>query len=497
MNKRTFCIALLTLIIFKLSAQNKEEQLIDNFILESLDQFKEIPSLAIAVIKDGKPFFTKTYGYSNVEDGVNASNQTSYYIASVTKPFVGLLAANLEADGVLNLDESIANYKPIKHFKNKALFENISIRNLLSHTSGIKNNLLSWKYANIGEYSSSSMKKLLEDKTSSSYNNKSFSYDNFGYNVLDIILQDEFGLSWKKLLEKEICVPLEMKHTSAFISKAKKKNWDIALPYAAINDEKLPKLVSTQKNDETFQAAGGVVSSINDMQNFLLMYMNKGLVKDKTVFDESIITTTLSPIAENKGRKGLFQPVSHGLGWNIGKFNEEKVYYHSGGFDGFFSHMSFLPNKNIGIVVLANENHFGDNVSNLITAFTYHLLLGKINAISDYQNEVKKVEARISQLQKAFERDRRKRAKRNWTLMHDFKNYTGIYKNEHIGNLVITVKEEDIEAKLGISKAIASPSANDESIRVEFRNGSGRDILFISNKNGTMAAVYNGYVFLK
>ena len=156
-----------------------------------------------------------------------------------------------------------------------------------------------------------------------------------------------------------------------------------------------------------------------------------------------------------------------------------------------------MPNEKIGIVVFANENHFGDNVSNLVTAFVYDLLLGKVNNIDDYSEALQGVKNKVAAIQKAYHKDREIRAKREWILMHNFKDYIGVYKNEDLGDLIISVKDGEINAKIGISEAIASPSSNDESIRVEFRNGSGSEILFVSDKNGAMAAVYSGKIFLK
>jgi CubicO group peptidase (beta-lactamase class C family) len=497
--KQTFIYFILTILFFNnIHGQNIHEIKIDSFINSTLHKFKEIPGLSIAVVKDGEPFYSKSFGYSNVENKIKATQQTSYYIASVTKSFVGLLAAKLHDDKRIDLDKPIVNYKPIKNFKNKSLFENITIRDLLSHTSGIRNDLFTWKFSSIGEYDYDSMSKLLDTKTRALYNNK-FRYDNFGYNVFDLILKEEFGLSWKKLLETEIFSPLGMKHTSANISTAYKNEWSLAIPYAAINDDKLPKEVLTQKNDDTFQAAGGMISSSEDMQKFLQLYLNKGKLNGQRLFDEKVIDASLLPIAETNEGSDIFTSKGYGLGWNKGLFNDNDVYYHFGGFDGFFSHLSFLPNKNIGMAILTNESHFGDNISNLISAFIYDLILGNITSVSDYSNEVEKVENRVKNIQENYRIDREFRANnRKWTLMHDFNNYSGVYTNQHLGDLVISTDSKgNIYAKLGISEAIASPSLNDESIRVEFRNGRGNDILFISNSTGTMAAVYQGNVFLK
>ncbi|WP_298792257.1 serine hydrolase domain-containing protein [uncultured Allomuricauda sp.] len=490
---------LLTVLLFSnsYSQDNNQKEIIDDFITSTLQKIKEIPSLSISVQKDGKPFFMKSYGYSNVEAKTKATPETSYYIASMTKSFVGLLAAKLDADGIIDLDEPIVDYKPIKDFKDRSLFEGVTIRDLLSHTSGIENAYLTAKFASIGEYDYEHMYKLLEVKTEAR-SNKKYRYDNFGYNVFDLILKDEFGLSWKDLLKKEIFKPLKMKHTSANISEARKKHWNLAIPYASINDEELPREVSTQKNDDTFQAAGGMISSIQDMEKYLLLYLHEGALDNKILFKKEIIQTSIKPNVKTNGRKYLFKSEGYGLGWHTGLFDDKVVNYHGGSYDGFRSYMSFLPKEKMGVVTLTNENHLGDNVSDLVTSFIYDLMLGNINSASEYSDKVNEVVERAAELQAGYRKGQERMAKRSWTLMHDFDNYIGIYRNKHLGDLIITTDGKgNIKAKLGISEAIASPSSNDESIRVEFKNLRGENILFISNSKGTMAAVNQGDVFLK
>ena len=483
--------------IAQLNGQNIEQAKIDQFITNTIDKYKEIPGLAISIIKDGKPFFTKAYGYSDLNNKKKASLQTSFYIASVTKSFVGLIAAQLEEEGLYNLDESITNYAPIKSFKDNSIFKDISIRDLLSHTSGIRNGLLTWKYASIGDYTVSKMIEILEKRTESRYNNKTYRYDNLGYNIFDLILHEEFNLNWKDLLTDKIFSPLKMNHSTSYLSKAKKSNWDLAQPYTSLDKDNFPKLVLTKKNDQTFQAAGGMVSSIEDMQQWLLMYMNSGALSGKQLFSKRAISNSLIPVTKNEQQGTIFNNKGYGLGWNIGLFGDHKVNYHFGGFDGYFAHVSFLPEENIGIVIMANENQFGDNVSNLIASFSYDLLLNNLSEIEGYDKQFQNLTNKITSVQTAYKDDKDFRANRKWTLIHDFKNYQGTYVNKTIGSIVISVSNEVMKANLGISEAIASPSTKDDSIRVEFRDGSGSDILFISNKKETFAAVFGGNVYLK
>lgn len=478
-------------------AQPANTDTLDRFITTTLAQFQEIPGLSITVVKGNQAIFTKSYGYGNLEKEEKASITTSYYIASATKPFVGLLAAQLAEENFLDLDQSIANYAPIKHFKDKSLFEGVSIRDLLSHTSGIYNAYLNFRFASQGEYTRNELIQILEKKTKSWHNNKSYRYDNFGYNVFDLILSEELGKNWKNLLQEKFFVPFQMNRTSAYLSKAKNENWKLAIGYTSINETRLPTPAFTQKNDATLQAAGGLICSITDAQKWLILNMNQGKLDGKQYISPKVISLTHQLLASERRKTTNYEQTGYGLGWNIGTFDTHKVRYHSGGFDGFFSHFSFLPEQELGIAIFVNESHFGDNVGNLITSFTYDLLLGKVKSIADYQEKTHKVAKRIQAIQVAFDKDRKKRSTRHWTLDHQMNSYQGKYHNPYAGTLQIDIKDGLPIATLGISKSIGSPSTSDNAIRVEFRDGNGRDIIFINHKKKPCAAIYNGDIYYR
>ena len=82
-------------------------------------------------------------------------------------------------------------------------------------------------------------------------------------------------------------------------------------------------------------------------------------------------------------------------------------------------------------------------------------------------------------------------------MKHPLNQYSGKYINTLGGTLLIQEEKETLKANIGISTAYASPSMSDDAIRVEFRDGRGNDVLFISNDKIVFAAVYNGMVFLK
>lgn len=495
--RKCFVLSLFFVFIDNISSQNIQADSINNYVEKVIEEFKEIPGLAITVIDEGKPILTKAYGYSDIENKQQATTSTAYYVASTTKSFVGLLSAILEEEGLFKLNDPITLYAPIKNFRDKSVFEGITINDLLSHTSGIRNNALTSQFSSIGQYTRDDLNNILEFKTIPRGLSKRFRYDNLGYNILDIILYEEFGLNWKNLLATKIFKPLNFKNTSAFLSDVNKYGWDLAMPYTAINELALPTLATTRKNDKTFQAAGGLILSIEDATQWILANLSRGYLNGKQVIKESTFDKSYNQISKKKVGNDIFKDTGYGLGWTNATYKGEQVLYHYGGFDGAFAHISFMPEKRMGLAIFVNESHFGDNVSGLIAAYVYDLLLGKIKSSHDLNEMFKKVRSRIDNLQQAYANDRLGRKGRKFKLIHKQDKYLGFYKSDLLGTIEISKEEGKLMASLGISKSVASPSINDDSIRVEFRDSRGEDIIFVSNKEKVIAAVYQGKVYLK
>lgn len=495
MMNKTYVTVLSLLLPFFFFGQSNTAK-IDSFIQSVLANTKEIPSVTVAVSKDGEPYYLGSFGYTNVDLKQKSNAESSYYLASVTKSFVGILASILHEDGVIDLNKSISEYAPIKNFKDKTIFKGVTVKDLLSHSSGLSNSLLTWQFSDIGNYNRELMIEILEEKTTKLHNNNAYRYDNLGYNIFDLILSEEFNLSWKDLLRDRLFDPLDMKHTSASLTYAEENKWQLAQPYTSINVDRLPTKSETIKNEATFQAAGGMVSSSEDMQKFIVGII--GSLKGKGTVLPGVMERTFKILTKNSKSSTFIENEGYGLGWNVGEYEGRKAYYHLGGFDGYFAHLSIIPEENMGVAIMVNESHFGDNVGNLIAQYIYDVLLNIGELDSKYEGKRDAVVNRVDLIQNAFEEDRQNRSERTYNLNHPKEFYQGTYVNTYLGILNITMKEQKpIHAQLGILNAVASPSANDDSIRVEFRDGSGRDILFVSNKKEVLAAVYQGYVFIK
>ena len=155
-----FCFLFLTTI----QAQQKEVLAIDCFVKKVLKRFPYVPELTITVVKDNKSLIKKGYGFSDLKNNVKTDIDIPFYIASTTKSFVSMVAIILENEGKIDLSLPLTTYKPFKNLSNKQLFESVTIKELLNHTSGLQNHFLTFRNAYIGNKPHEDMLMLLEEK---------------------------------------------------------------------------------------------------------------------------------------------------------------------------------------------------------------------------------------------------------------------------------------------------------------------------------------------
>lgn len=192
-----------------------------------------------------------------------------------------------------------------------------------------------------------------------------------GYIVAALAMEKAAKETWQVILQKKIFVPLGMKNTSAYSSKAK-LSANFALPYASNNGTFVELPV---KNDETMHAAGGIVASAEDLTRWLIFNMNEGKLHGKQIMSSTSLEEVLSPQINQSRSFYKFRRYAYSLGWNLGMYGEEKFIHCFGEFAGYQPHVSFMPAHKIGIVVLTNESSESIFLPDLIAADIYDYLL--------------------------------------------------------------------------------------------------------------------------
>lgn len=307
---------------------------VDDFVKAELERQK-IPGVSIAVVRNGEVVKAQGYGLSNVELNVAATADTIYQSGSVGKQFTATLVMILVEEGKMSLDDHISKYIPDA----PAIWKDITLRHLLTHTSGISNRI----YEKINmrqDYTEDELIKQLADFPLDFQPGDNWNYSNSGYVTLGILIHKATGRFYGDLLHEKIFEPLGMK-TARIIDEADiipNRAAGYRLVDGALKNQEwvAPKLNTT--------ADGSLYLTVLDMAKWDAALYTEKLLK-KASFD-----LMWTPVKLNSGKT---QP--YGFGWSLGETNGHRVIEHGGAWQGFTSHIARYVNDKLTVIVLANR----------------------------------------------------------------------------------------------------------------------------------------------
>jgi CubicO group peptidase (beta-lactamase class C family) len=469
---------------------------LDSIVQKLMERIPSIPALTITIADANGTLFNKAYGWANKEAGVKADLNTAFYIASSTKSFTGLAAALLDRDKKILLDDPVNKYFNAVHFTTNP-GSDVTIRSLLAHTSGLENSPITFRMAYSGMIDQKDMVRLLGEATTVRAKPGTYKYDNLGYNIYALAIQEYLNKKWQDVLQEKVFTPIGMKRTTAYMSLAKKNNWVVAVPYVGYGPGGITK-VYLEKMDNTMQSAGGLITTPNDIALWLQVQLNKGRIKNKQVFPADIIKATHTGYATYENGNGIFNGAGeYGLGWSISQYRNEKIIFHHGGFPGYRSHISFMPGKNIGVAMFVNEEGVGGQVTNLLAGFIYDWATG-VNVADDLSKKLGEFEANYKKAIEGLQRSLEERAKRTWQLSLPLENYTGKYNHPYFGDMEVSIDNNVLAVKMGNLHVASTPFTEKESIRVELIPGTGQVVFFKVNEEGKVNTLkYDGQEYTR
>ena len=474
----------------------------DASIRKTIAMFPDLPSIAIVVIKDDKPIFLRVYGMADKEAGRKADTDTLYYIASSTKAFTALAAAMLDKEGKIKFSDPMTKYTPGIRFKSD-IPDKITIRDLLTHTSGLRNSALVNRLAFTGQIDQSEIDQVLAGGTTFNETNfGKYNYTNLGYNIYGLALHYHLKKKWQDLLQERVFTPAGLQHTTAYVSKARGK-YKIAAPYVIDTDAvNAGKMVRSQleKTDESMQSAGGVFMSISDLGRWLNLNMNSGKLGGKQILPADLLHNAHTGYTKSTRNEPPFSgDGEYGLGWQIGKYRNEKVIYHHGGYPGYRSHVSFMPDKKVAVGVLVNNDALGGRLADMLAAYAYDWWLRTENLDADYAKQLQETVERYESRKQAIAGEATARAKREWQLTKPFTDYAGQYKNDMLGTIEILAKEKALAVRMGNLNTVATPYTQPDTIRVVMQPGGNGDVIgFGKDAEGKVVSLnYGGVTFTR
>lgn len=450
----------------------------DQFYAESMALLESVPGASVVVVKDGTIRYQKGFGYADIEARLPFTDDTNFYIASCTKAFTALMAAQLDKEGILSLDDKLAAHFPKIKFHEDLQMDKIRLRDLLTHSSGLANDPIGFRVAYTGEHNLEKLIDLLKVSEPNPNGYGNFRYTNIGYNIYTLVVEKVTGKPWQQVLEEKVFDPMGMDRTTAYMSRADKKRWPLAAPYMGLGkDDK--RRVYLRKEDNTMQSAGGLITNAPDLGKWLIMQLGEGKLNGKQLFPTDMIKHAQKALVSNDDDRDPFPSEGYGMGWHRGTYESEPVVWHYGGFPGALTHISFMPESNTGVAVFINDAVSGYRLMNIFANFAYDYLNKGESVLPDYQKQIKSLAEMLKERQKGVKEDEEKRKERSWQLSHPFPFYSGIFENDLYGTVVVTGTQDDLEVKMGNLHCTATPFTKKETARVELIPYRGEVIEFV------------------
>lgn len=465
----------------------------DAFIRRAMDRVGVVPGLSIAVVDGEDVLMTAGYGVADLASGAPVDADTRFYIASSTKSFTALAVAATAARGDIDLEEPVSAWSDVPATQG-ALFSRVSLTDLLSHRSGLDNSPMSFRAAMSGEHTPEAMRDLvaatvLREDTS----HGTFRYSNAGYNLATTLLEARDGRDWRVLVRDEVLRPIGMNDTTGWMSEARTGGVVAAghLGYGTDGPVRSP----LQKVDATMQSAGGLVSTADDMARWLEIQINDGVLDGRRVFPAGLVTSTHRPLATNGATFGPYVRDSYGLGWQIGRYGDDVLIHHFGNFAGSRAHVSFMPERRLGVAVMVNEDVVAGGLADLVANYVYDWHAGRPDLETTYDAALTAFVAERDRGQASIARQTAERALRPWRLARPLPAYAGTYVNPTLGTVRIVERDGALVVTTGVMEAAAEPFTRPESIRVELAPLQGQVMQFAAEGETPDSLVFLGETF--
>ncbi len=285
---------------------------------------------AVLVKDRGEILYQDAFGLADFRDGTPLGLDTPVYLGSVSKQFTATAVLLLSDGGELELDDHLVEYLP----EFKGLADDVTIHQLLTHTSGIPDHLNDLRTSHVGQTNADVVRILLEHGKLNFEPGKRYSYSNGGYVLLSMIVEKVAGQSFAEFMAARVFEPLGMKHTAIKDSEAPIAGRAVGFnTIGALNDHR-----------SFTTGAGGMYSTVGDLAAWDASLHTGELLKPAT------LEAALSPHERMPGR-----PHSYGYGWMIRKMGSETIASHAGGLAGYKTLiMSFRTSKHC-IILLSNQ----------------------------------------------------------------------------------------------------------------------------------------------
>jgi CubicO group peptidase (beta-lactamase class C family) len=336
-----------------------------------------VPGIGVAVVVGDKLVFAKGYGYRDYGQKLPFTPNTLYQIASNSKLFTAVAAGLLVEEGKLTWDKPVRESVPSIRFSNDSLNSTVTLRDMLSHRTGITRHDTIWYQAPDSRRELFGKLKYMEPKEPP---RTVFLYNNMMYAAAGYLVELQSGKTWEEFVRERIFKPLEMNNSLFSVAEMVKRP-DFGVAYTEKRDSFEIYKIPYYEDTAGMAPAGAIISNLEDMSHWLIALMNGGSYKGRQVLPPGVLKATIQPaiaqpntLAEVRGWWEILNP-AYGMGRSTSSYRGHLLTSHGGDLDGFHSQVSFLPRERIGVLVAVIGDHAAI-LYNLVSYNVYERLLG-------------------------------------------------------------------------------------------------------------------------
>jgi CubicO group peptidase (beta-lactamase class C family) len=306
-------------------------------------QKRGIPGLSLVIVKDDRVIYMKGLGYRDFEHKVPVTPDTLFAIGSSTKAFTAMLVAMGADEGKISLDDSPKKFLPYFKLQDPEADAKITVRDLLSHSSGLNRTDLAWI---TGVLNREEVIRVAAQAKPTAKLREKWQYQNVMYSAAGECVAKAESSTWESLIKERIFKPLGMRASNLNVPDTLRSP-DHSNGYNYDEDTKETRQLPMRDFPQV-AAAGAINSNARDMAQWLRLMLGGGAFEGKRLVSENSFAELVKPQMKIGGN------VNYGLGWMLREWHGHKVAEHGGNIDGFNAQVALMPDQRLGFVMLTN-----------------------------------------------------------------------------------------------------------------------------------------------
>ena len=458
-------IALLTAVPpAALSAQPREPFAgLDAYVIGAITQWK-VPGLAIAIVRNDSVIYTKGYGVQDVTKRTPVDERTIFAIGSSSKAFTAASIAMLVDEKKVELDALASKYLPGFQLADPYASSQLTVRDLLSHRSGLARGELAWYGSGFDRDEIVRRVRFLQPSWSF---RSQFGYQNIMYIAAGQIVARVSGMSWDDFVQQRLFTPLGMAASSTTMRGLAQRT-NVATPHAEVDS--VVRTVAW-RNIDNAGPAGSINSNVVEMSQWARLQLNNGTVGGKRLISNRLVEEMHTPqtLIRNDSAAKAFNPETHftsyGLGWFLEDYRGREVVHHGGNVDGFTALVAMMPEEKFGLVILTNMNGTGLPSALMRKLFDLQLKAPARDWSGDAYKRLEQSRARAAEAQKRAGAPQKVTGGKPSLPLSE---YTGTFVDSLHGEMVVTEVDGALQLAFGPNWRGPLEYWNGDNFRVRF-----------------------------